>query len=111
MNYEELVAEKKHLIVEKNLAGDLDRLTQNLKQIATQTRKGSDFTIVGLKKALAEVKKSYWIQFHFLSDNVAQFKDTRLSETWLIWTCKSSREIKKWENGVRERKGEKEARD
>ncbi|NJK47237.1 malto-oligosyltrehalose synthase [Candidatus Gracilibacteria bacterium] len=55
LNYEELVAEKKHLIVEKNLAGDLDRLSQNLKQIATQTRKGSDFTIVGLKQALAEV--------------------------------------------------------
>jgi (1->4)-alpha-D-glucan 1-alpha-D-glucosylmutase len=53
--YEELVAQKKHLIIEKNLAGDVDNLTQRLKRIAGQTRQGSDFTHYGLKRALTEV--------------------------------------------------------
>lgn len=54
-SYEELVAQKKHLIIDKNLAGDVDNLAQRLKRIAGQTRRGSDFTIHGLKRALSEV--------------------------------------------------------
>ena len=73
MSYEKLVAEKKHLIIEKNLAGDVDRLSQNLKQIASQTRRGRDFTTYGLKQALAEVLALFpvyrtYIDSHEVSD-------------------------------------------
>jgi (1->4)-alpha-D-glucan 1-alpha-D-glucosylmutase len=54
-NYEELFIEKKHLIVDKNLAGDVDNLAQILKKIASQSRLGIDFTMNGLKRTLAEV--------------------------------------------------------
>lgn len=54
-SYEELVAQKKHLIIDKNLAGDVENLAQRLKRIAGQTRRGSDFTLYGLKRALSEV--------------------------------------------------------
>lgn len=53
--YEDLVADKKRLIIEKNLAGDVDNLAQRLKRICNQSRLGSDFTAYGLKTALAEV--------------------------------------------------------
>lgn len=53
--YEDLFVEKKHLIVDKNLAGDVDNLAQILKKIAGQTRRGTDFTLNGLKRTLAEV--------------------------------------------------------
>ncbi|GAB1543072.1 malto-oligosyltrehalose synthase [Scytonema sp. NUACC21] len=53
--YEELIPEKKHLIIERNLAGDIDNLAFLLKTIASNYRYGSDFTINGLKRALAEV--------------------------------------------------------
>lgn len=53
--YEDLVYAKKSLILEKNLAGDLENLTQILKRISSHTREGSDFTIYGLRKALFEV--------------------------------------------------------
>lgn len=53
--YEELFFEKKQLIVEKNLAGDVDNLAQILKKIAGHTRQGSDFTMNGLKRTLSEV--------------------------------------------------------
>jgi (1->4)-alpha-D-glucan 1-alpha-D-glucosylmutase len=55
LSFEDLVTEKKHLIIEKNLGGDVDNLAQRLKRIAGQTRKGSDFTAYGLKRALTEV--------------------------------------------------------
>lgn len=54
-SYQNLVYEKKGLILEKNLAGDLDNLAQILKRISAQTREGSDFTTYGLKQALFEV--------------------------------------------------------
>lgn len=53
--YEQLCIEKKQLIVEKNLAGDVDNLAQILKKIAGQSRLGSDFTMNGLKRTLSEV--------------------------------------------------------
>lgn len=53
--YEQLFIDKKQLIVEKNLAGDVDNLARILKKIAGQTRLGIDFTMNGLKRTLAEV--------------------------------------------------------
>lgn len=53
--YEQLSIEKKQLIVDKNLAGDVDNLAQILKKIAGQTRLGIDFTMNGLKRTLSEV--------------------------------------------------------
>ncbi|PSB07884.1 malto-oligosyltrehalose synthase [Pleurocapsa sp. CCALA 161] len=53
--YKDLVCEKKGLILSKNLAGDLENLTQILKRISSHTRAGSDFTIYGLRQALFQV--------------------------------------------------------
>lgn len=53
--YENLAIEKKQLILEKNLAGDVDNLAQILKKIAGQSRLGIDFTMNGLKSTLSEV--------------------------------------------------------
>ncbi len=57
--YEELFVEKKHLIVEKNLAGDVDNLAQILRKMAGHSRRASDFTMNGLKRALAEVLRVF----------------------------------------------------
>ncbi len=54
-DYQQLAIEKKHLILERNLAGDIDNLTYILKKIASKHRYGNDFTINGLKRAIAEV--------------------------------------------------------
>lgn len=54
-SYEELVTQKKQLIIERNLAGDVDNLAQKLKKISGQTREGGDFTAYGLKRALDEI--------------------------------------------------------
>ena len=54
-SFPEVVAEKKHLIIDKNLAGDIDNLSVLLKKIAGRYRYGNDFTLNGLKRAIAEV--------------------------------------------------------
>ncbi|MBF2026076.1 MAG: malto-oligosyltrehalose synthase [Oscillatoriales cyanobacterium C42_A2020_001] len=55
MSYPDLVKQNKHLILERNLAGDLDNLATLLKTISNRYRYGNDFTINGLKRAIAEV--------------------------------------------------------
>jgi (1->4)-alpha-D-glucan 1-alpha-D-glucosylmutase len=55
VDYQTLVREKKQLILEKNLAGDIDNLALLLKNISSKYRYGNDFTINGLKRAIAEV--------------------------------------------------------
>ncbi|MBD2343974.1 malto-oligosyltrehalose synthase [Anabaena subtropica] len=55
VDYPSLVNEKKHLILEKNLAGDVDNLASLLKNISSKYRYGNDFTLNGLKRAIAAV--------------------------------------------------------
>jgi (1->4)-alpha-D-glucan 1-alpha-D-glucosylmutase len=54
VSYEQLVSEKKRLIADKNLAGDVENLANLLKRIAGQYRYGRDFTLNGLRKAILE---------------------------------------------------------
>ncbi|NMG11383.1 malto-oligosyltrehalose synthase [Brasilonema sp. UFV-L1] len=54
-SFEQVVPEKKHLIIDRNLAGDIDNLAFLLKTISGKYRYGNDFTINGLKRALAEI--------------------------------------------------------
>ncbi len=54
-DYASVVKDKKHLILEKNLAGDIDNLALLLKNISSKYRYGNDFTLNGLKRAIAEV--------------------------------------------------------
>ncbi|MBD3887137.1 malto-oligosyltrehalose synthase [Phormidium tenue FACHB-886] len=59
--FEDLAVQKKHLILDKNLAGDIDNLAFLMKKIAGKYRYGNDFTINGLKRALAEVLTQFSI--------------------------------------------------
>ncbi len=53
--YEQLFRDKKRLIIDKNLAGDVDNLAQLLKRVSGHSREGNDFTQHGLQRALTEV--------------------------------------------------------
>ncbi len=53
--YEQLFRDKKRLIIDKNLAGDVDNLAQLLKRVSGYYRTGNDFTQHGLQRALTEV--------------------------------------------------------
>jgi (1->4)-alpha-D-glucan 1-alpha-D-glucosylmutase len=53
--YEQLFMDKKRLIVERNMAGDVDNLAHLLKRVSGHSRVGIDFTQHGLQRALAEI--------------------------------------------------------
>jgi (1->4)-alpha-D-glucan 1-alpha-D-glucosylmutase len=54
-DYSQLVREKKRLILEKDLRGDLANLAHLLKNISHHYRYSNDFTIYGLEAAIAEI--------------------------------------------------------
>lgn len=54
-SYEARELECKRLIVDKNLAGDVENLANMLKQIASRHRYASDFTLSGLRRTIVEV--------------------------------------------------------
>lgn len=54
-NIDELAAEKKRLIIEKHMTGDVDNLAYQLKQISGNDRYGRDITMAALRKALVEL--------------------------------------------------------
>ncbi|WP_066380153.1 malto-oligosyltrehalose synthase [Anabaena sp. CA = ATCC 33047] len=67
--YEQVVTEKKHLMIERNLAGDIDNLTYILKKIAGKHRYGNDFTINGLKRAIAEILSRFPIYRTYINQD------------------------------------------
>jgi (1->4)-alpha-D-glucan 1-alpha-D-glucosylmutase len=54
-DYSQLVREKKRLILDKDLRGDLANLAHLLKNISNRYRYSNDFTIYGLEAAIAEI--------------------------------------------------------
>lgn len=68
-DFDEVVADKKHLIIDKNLAGDMDNLAVLLKRISSKYRYGNDFTINGLKRAIAEVLTRFSIYRTYVTED------------------------------------------
>jgi (1->4)-alpha-D-glucan 1-alpha-D-glucosylmutase len=54
-SYDALVLQKKRLILDTNLAGDLENLSNLFKRLSGKSRQGRDFTLNGIRKAIQEV--------------------------------------------------------
>ncbi|MBI5014987.1 MAG: malto-oligosyltrehalose synthase [Deltaproteobacteria bacterium] len=59
LDSEELLYEKKILILLRHLAGDIDNLARLLKHLAGRFRYGADITLSGLRRALFEVMANF----------------------------------------------------
>ncbi|MEW6378151.1 MAG: malto-oligosyltrehalose synthase [bacterium] len=80
--YEKILYEKKRLIIEKNMAGDVDGLARLLKRISIKDRYGSDITLNSLKKAIVELLALFPIYRTYISYHVFNVTDRRyISET------------------------------
>lgn len=55
LEYEDLIYEKKGVIVERFMMGDVDNLAHLMKKISSRDRGGCDITLHGLKRAIFEV--------------------------------------------------------
>lgn len=66
--FESLVAEKKRLLMGKHMAGDIDNLAHLLKEIFSDNRYTSDFTMYGLRRALVEVMAHFPVYRTYASE-------------------------------------------
>jgi (1->4)-alpha-D-glucan 1-alpha-D-glucosylmutase len=73
--YEDLVMEKKKLILERHMTGDVDNLAHLLKAISSRDRHGSDITLYGLKSALTEVMVSFPVYRTYVSSEKVRQED------------------------------------
>jgi len=74
-SYDELVCEKKRLILGKHMAGDVDNLAHLMKAISSRDRHGSDITIYGLKRALVEVMAQFPVYRTYIGNGVSRETD------------------------------------
>ncbi len=65
-DYEELVYEKKKLIIERWMIGDINNLVHLLKNIASRHRYGSDITLYSLRRCLMEIMASFPVYRSYL---------------------------------------------
>ena len=72
---EDLVFEKKRLILEKHMTGDIDNLALQLKDLSSRDRYGSDITLQGLKRALTEAMASFPVYRTYVRAEEAREED------------------------------------
>jgi (1->4)-alpha-D-glucan 1-alpha-D-glucosylmutase len=65
--YDELVYEKKRLMIERYMTGDVDNLARLLKRISSADRYGSDLTLYGMKRAIIEVMSCFPVYRTYIS--------------------------------------------
>jgi len=88
--YEELVSEKKRLILGKHMAGDVDNLAHLMKGISSRDRYGSDITVYGLKRALVEVMAQFPVYRTYIGKGIPRQTDYAYIEAAIERAKKSS---------------------
>ncbi|MEB3227997.1 MAG: malto-oligosyltrehalose synthase [Synechocystis sp.] len=75
LSFRQLFLDKKRLIAEKNLAGDVDNLARFLKRISSQYRYGRDLTQGGLKQAILEVLVAFPVYCTYINQGGIEKND------------------------------------
>jgi len=78
LSYEELVIDKKRLMIRKEMQGDLDNLAHLMRQVAGRYRHSSDITTYGLRRALVEVLTRFPVYRTYVSAGSVCERDRRL---------------------------------
>ncbi len=73
--YDELVYEKKRLIITNHMAGDLENLARFMRKVFGHDRHGIDITLQGLKRALMEVMIHFSVYRTYITDRVDRQAD------------------------------------
>jgi len=65
--YDDLLCEKKRIIIGKHFAGNVDNLAHFMKKISSRDRYGRDITLYGLRRALVEVMAMFQVYRTYIS--------------------------------------------
>ncbi len=83
-DYHALALDKKRLIAETNLVGDIDNLAHLLKRLAERYRYGRDFTLTGLRKAIFEVLVHFPVYCTYIDSDDISSSDRQYIQEALI---------------------------
>jgi len=75
---ENFLAEKKRNIISKHLAGNIDNLAHELKDISGRDRYGRDITLYGLRRALVEVMAFFSVYRTYINQETIAEVDARV---------------------------------
>jgi (1->4)-alpha-D-glucan 1-alpha-D-glucosylmutase len=73
--FDDLVIEKKRVIIDKYMAGDIDNCALLLKRVAGKDRAGSDITMYALRRALVEFLSSFPVYRTYISPEIISDED------------------------------------
>jgi len=76
-SYDALLYEKKHLVIEKDMAGDVDNLAHLLKRISSKNRYGNDMTLFSLRKAIVEILAHFPVYRTYVRNDYYSESDRR----------------------------------
>jgi len=88
LSFEEIVLEKKKLIAERRMAGDVENLARVIKKISARYRRGSDLTMLGIKRAVVEVLARFPVYRTYFNGDSARREDRE----YIRLTLKKARE-------------------
>jgi (1->4)-alpha-D-glucan 1-alpha-D-glucosylmutase len=74
-DYEDILCDRKRLIIGKYMAGNIDNLAQLIKKISYRDRHGRDITLYGLRRALVEVMAHFPVYRTYLSNELCSDTD------------------------------------
>ena len=74
-SYEAMLYEKRKMIIEKDMTGDVDNLAHLLKKISSKNRYGYDMSLYGLKKAIIEILAHFPVYRTYISHDVYTDRD------------------------------------
>jgi (1->4)-alpha-D-glucan 1-alpha-D-glucosylmutase len=75
--YEEVLFDTRRLIIQEDMAGDVDNLAHLVQQIAGRDRHGSDITLYALRRALTEVLAVFPVYRTYVNPVVASERDNQ----------------------------------
>lgn len=76
--YNELISQKKKLIIEKHMAGNIDNLALFIKKASSGSRYGTDITLHGLRRALVEILALFPVYRTYLSPGYFRLDDKKI---------------------------------
>lgn len=79
--FEELVTEKKRLIIHTRMAGEVERLAFLLEGVSSRDRLGIDITMVGIKLALEALLTHFPVYRTYVNGDVLSERDRKIFET------------------------------
>ena len=81
VKFDEVARAKKKVIILEHMAGDVNNLAQLIKTISSRDRYGSDVTLFGLRRALAEVLAEFPVYRTYINGEVPSDTDREYVQT------------------------------